>query len=542
MPADASAPSSMRTEASPTLRLSVSDLLRYVARGLVPALLVALVVAGAVYFLARNPAPVYQSVAILLATRPASGYGSTNVLAPPQVDPGIYRAAVLEGPLLGAALSQVLGGEVDARTLEAWHRDVKVRTEDSLVSSLVRIEVDDADPTLAARLANVLAEGLLAWDRNRVNENVAASVRALERAVVLLGVQLSAAEAAGDDASVQALRLAREQRIADLNAARALSYSAAAIGLLEPFRTAMPASEPINDRTTQNVAIAFVIAFLLTYAILVARWSSDTRVRSLADVEAATGIAPEVLVPRRSSRAAEGFEHAMGWLHVRLRPADLASGVVHVVTCPRDAREKADIVVPIAETLAASGYRVLLVDADMEDATTTRRLGLVPNSVTSLERALLAPQEAHRPAHIVTDMQTGFDVIPSFRRLVGAVPLLDMGFRELVASWRSTYDVILVDTPPMLPVPDTRAIVELVDSVLLVAAMGRTQAADLREARALLTEASGTRIRTVLVEPLRTQRERARARASVTGATQAAERTAGSQRVKADVRTRSSRR
>src|SRR5690554_3194750 len=141
------------------MKISFRDALRFVLRGLVPALLVAAAGAAVAYMLSRNPTPVYRATAILLATRPNSGYSETpNVMEPSQVDPDIYRSAVVHGGLLESALTIALGGQPSREELEQWRSQVRVRVDEGLISGLVRVEVEHEDPALAASVSNAVAD------------------------------------------------------------------------------------------------------------------------------------------------------------------------------------------------------------------------------------------------------------------------------------------------------------------------------------------------------------------------------------------------
>jgi Mrp family chromosome partitioning ATPase len=495
---------SSSAEANPIVRVSVKDVVTFIARGLLPALMIGFAAAAATFWVSRDPEPQYRSVAILLATRPAVGYGSPSIVAPPQIDPGIYRAAIIEGPVLIEALTVLLGAPVDEATLREWRRRVRVRVEDSLISSLIRIEVTDPSTERAADMANLLADTLRTWDRNRVNQSLGASLQALDRTIVQLGVQLAEAEAAGDQQTAQLLRAAQEERLADLAATESLIYSAAPIGLLEPFRRADASSVPVADRTVVNTAIAFLIAVVASYLIMLVRRAADPRVHSVDDAAAATGAPVVALLPNKSERTSERFHAAVGWLHVRLRPHDEDDvGVVHLVTCPRDPGDKAGLSIHLAESLADAGYRVLLVDADLTDTTVTRTLDLAPNEGTPLESVLRAPGEDHRPAHAFTPGQNYFDVVPSFRQMIRAVPLFDAAMRDRLEAWRTIYDVVLIDGAPVLPVADAHAVAGLVDTVVLSIARDRTTADDARAATVALQEVTARPILAVVVERAR---------------------------------------
>jgi Mrp family chromosome partitioning ATPase len=62
-------------------------------------------------------------------------------------------------------------------------------------------------------------------------------------------------------------------------------------------------------------------------------------------------------------------------------------------------------------------------------------------------------------------------------------------FRELMAEARRDYDFVVVDTPPLLSVSDTRLIAELVDGFVLVVAAHRTHRGPVEEALRVIDRA-----------------------------------------------------
>jgi non-specific protein-tyrosine kinase len=69
---------------------------------------------------------------------------------------------------------------------------------------------------------------------------------------------------------------------------------------------------------------------------------------------------------------------------------------------------------------------------------------------------------------------------------------------DLLQSLRKTYDVVLIDTSPVLPVTDAAVLALRVDAVLVVAREGRTHLQDARAARDALDVASGRMLGSVL--------------------------------------------
>jgi tyrosine-protein kinase Etk/Wzc len=64
---------------------------------------------------------------------------------------------------------------------------------------------------------------------------------------------------------------------------------------------------------------------------------------------------------------------------------------------------------------------------------------------------------------------------------------------KLVADARSRFDLVIIDTPPVLAVADVLGLVPMVDDVLLVVSVDQTTEADVAAARAELAHA-GARV------------------------------------------------
>src|SRR4029077_18953273 len=60
------------------------------------------------------------------------------------------------------------------------------------------------------------------------------------------------------------------------------------------------------------------------------------------------------------------------------------------------------------------------------------------------------------------------------------------------------FDLVLIDSPPLLPVTDAVLLAQVADGVLLVASAGQSRRADLRRAREKLTQVNATVVGVVL--------------------------------------------
>ena len=141
-----------------TIRLR--DVLGLLRRGALLGLFVAAVAGGTAFVVTSNADPTYRATAALIAADPSASLLSLDVVAPPQVDPSVYRSALIEGYLVRDALTRVDGAMPSQCELESFLRGVRVSVDSRLTSSVIRSDVDHTDPSYAARVAHGSASRL----------------------------------------------------------------------------------------------------------------------------------------------------------------------------------------------------------------------------------------------------------------------------------------------------------------------------------------------------------------------------------------------
>ncbi|RXH09191.1 polysaccharide biosynthesis tyrosine autokinase [Bradyrhizobium guangzhouense] len=127
----------------------------------------------------------------------------------------------------------------------------------------------------------------------------------------------------------------------------------------------------------------------------------------------------------------------------------------------------------IAQLIAHSGARVLLVDADLRNPSLSREL--VPAATTGLVE-VVAKRVALADA-ITVDPETKLAVLPAgaTSKLLHTNEILaSKAMHALVEEFRSNYDYVVIDMPPMAPVVDARVTSSFVDSYVFVVEWGRT--------------------------------------------------------------------
>lgn len=149
----------------------------------------------------------------------------------------------------------------------------------------------------------------------------------------------------------------------------------------------------------------------------------------------------------------------------------------------------------LAVLLAQSGKKVLLVDTDLR----LGALNIVMNLPSSEGLSELLSGELPKPAvgHL-TDVPN-LDVLQA-----GAVPanpselLGSNSFGDWLKVWRESYDYILLDSAPLLPVTDSLTLAPVSDIILLLARSGLTHKSELAASYQLLTGNSKKTVGVVL--------------------------------------------
>jgi capsular exopolysaccharide synthesis family protein len=141
---------------------------------------------------------------------------------------------------------------------------------------------------------------------------------------------------------------------------------------------------------------------------------------------------------------------------------------VTLITSALPAEGKTLVAVNLAIAMAQQGLRTLLIDFDLRKPSVHKMFGMTKDDRAGLAELLVGTAQ---PSEVVrTDTgQPNLSMI-----LVGAVPpnpgeLLESSrLVEWLNKFREEFDHIIMDTAPLLPVPDTRILAPLADNRCLI--------------------------------------------------------------------------
>jgi polysaccharide biosynthesis transport protein len=146
---------------------------------------------------------------------------------------------------------------------------------------------------------------------------------------------------------------------------------------------------------------------------------------------------------------------------------------VVLVTSALENEGKTTLAANLAQSIATLGIRTLLIDGDLRNPQLTR--SLCPHADAGLLEVAMdraTPEQA-----ILVDPSTGLSILPS-TAVKRADLITELMFSERIVDvldhLRHRYELIIIDSPPLVPLVDGRALAELADRIILALAWDQT--------------------------------------------------------------------
>ncbi len=134
----------------------------------------------------------------------------------------------------------------------------------------------------------------------------------------------------------------------------------------------------------------------------------------------------------------------------------------------------------LAADLAAAGRKkVLLIDMDLRKADLAHAMNVASHpGLSEFLAGSTGLKDVVRNSHV-----KGLFVIPAGTRVASPADMLaGEKFRALLKDSRNSFDIVLLDTPPIIPVADTLALRDLVDAFIFLYRAGFTPQTVFRQA------------------------------------------------------------
>jgi len=377
----------------------------------------------------------------------------------------------------------------ESQLLETYGpRHPKVVNNQAEMRDLRRL-IDEETRKIAAGLANEL-------DIARANEqSLMQSVAALERRAA----EIQQAE----------IKMNELQREAD--AARALyetflarlNETTSQTGFQRPDARIVTRAGAPEKPTFPNLPLfggaALLGSFFVVSAASVIRQRASSRFQSVDQVDRMIGLPTVALLPRLSRAQQNGnhvianprsdYAEAIHGLLAGLRVTDPMPCRSVLITSALRGEGKSQLAVSMARIAAQTGRRVVLIDADLRDP---RLHGLLGTSREhGLADMLAGPADG---ATLQTDDATGLRFLPAGGDRGHPADLLARPkVKEIISAFASDYDLVIIDSPPVLSAIDAQLLGQIADRTIFVLEWERTSR-DAAEAALRLLYDAGTRL------------------------------------------------
>ncbi|PTR39163.1 capsular exopolysaccharide family [Mameliella alba] len=253
----------------------------------------------------------------------------------------------------------------------------------------------------------------------------------------------------------------------------------------------------VEPRRFRMVLVSAILGFVAgTVLILIGQFTRKGFLTT-NELEAATGHTilgqiPKMAIRRRNqllpylrdkptSEGAESIRNLR--TSVLLSDIDTPPQVIMATSC-LPGEGKTTTAIALAQNFAGLDKKVLIIEGDMRRRNFIDYFGF-PQEQPGLMTALIG--DATLEEIIYYDDQNGIYVLRSEKATKNAADIISSEkFHNLIAMLRQEFDYIIIDTPPVLIVPDARLYGQLADCLLMCVAWNRTPNATVIEGLRLL--------------------------------------------------------
>jgi polysaccharide biosynthesis transport protein len=340
---------------------------------------------------------------------------------------------------------------------------------------IVDVSVTDSDPKRAASIANAFAEQYVVYSES---QNIGQLVKG-EQLIAQQTEKLPATDTVDRD-NLRAL----SQKL--------LLLQSVQTGDAQVVSTAAVPTSPSSPKKKTTALIALLVGGLLGIGFAFMLNLIDRRVKSWEEFEELYGVPALAAIPRLPERPRSTWEVESSLEPFRILLNGMlllpnASSINTVLVTSAVAGEgKTSVALGLARAAASSERTVILVEADLRRPALEYRLGVErsPHGLTSALNGEEHPLELLRAP--IPDLEGFLRVLPSGPTPLNATNLMSSGrLLEIFEVLASHADLVVIDSAPLLPVADTRVLLDSVhlDACLVVARAGVTTRDQVRRAR-----------------------------------------------------------
>jgi len=369
-------------------------------------------------------------------------------------------------------------------------------------TNVMAITATSEVPSQAAVIANAYATAFVQYQQSVEEHSLASAEAQLRSQINALTQQLKPFK--GNTTSLEASALLNQQAVLKEQLAQMQVSGAIDSGNVVLVTPAQTPVSPSSPKPTQDALLGLAAGLVLGLGAAFLRDSFDDKLTSKEAAEHAAGapvLAMTPMVPawRRQqplvvvaaepmSLAAESYRSLRTSLQFVRQEGKIRS---IVVTSPGASEGKTVTLANLGVVFAQAGERVVLVSCDLRrprigsffDLNEEEGLTSVLLGERTLEQVLLPV-----PGHDRLSLLPAGPIPPNPAELLDG----DRA-RDVFADLRKRFGLVLIDSPPVLPVTDAAILSRYADATLMLAAAGQTRRGDLHRAVEKLDQV-GTKI------------------------------------------------
>ena len=265
---------------------------------------------------------------------------------------------------------------------------------------------------------------------------------------------------------IESMQLKAREKYNDEQANQAISKTPATI-----WQNAEPESSPAKPRVMLNLSLGGIIGLLFGLGLAFALEYMDTSVKSLDDVERFLGVPVLAVIPkdvgvlhRSSGFSPDAEAYRILRTNIEFNRRNANANCITVVSGGAG-EGKSTTLTNLAFVCAQGGYNVLLIDGDLRRPRlhtlfdTSNHVGLTNYLTTDvqLEDVVLKTQVDNLyflPSGVLPADSAGI--------------LNSQSMSDLIADVKSRFDLVLIDSPPILGVSDASVLANEADMTIIV--------------------------------------------------------------------------
>lgn len=462
------------------------------------------------------------------ATQTPLYQSSSEVLLRPRTSENLFQAGTGYVDPFRDSATQILvitGEPVRERVQEKLGIAPPVTAAPVGGTDIVRITAVSADPEAAQRVANAYAVSYIEYrresdvdDLGQASQTIREQIDKLQAQVDGFDRQISEAPATQREAVRSAVSSERDGLIAQIVGLKQtldriqLNNSLNRGGAQVVTQAQLP-SAPFEPRPAKNAASGAIVGLMLGLLLAFVLDLFDDAVKSKEDVERITmrsGIRVIATVPNvkgwkdRKSTQLDSREEPAGQVaeaYRTLRTSVQFMGLdrrlkLLQVTSPQAGEGKSTTLANLSLILARAGQRVVVVCCDLRKPRLHEFFGL--SNAVGLTSVLVGDASLSDAMHRVEGEENLF-VLPSGPQPPDPAEVL-AGKRliEVITALQGMADLVLLDSPPVLPVADAAILATRVDGTLLVVSSGASSRKQVMRTLELLGQVEAPLIGVVL--------------------------------------------